>query len=499
MADEKRGARAGTAGASLLADLSPRGRRRLTLALLMGAVVSVALCAVFILIPFAKYAEAKRLLAGGDSEAAMAELSQIYNFKDAAALYGDAATGIGDACLEADLRIQAAVWFTRAGRSLEAEQIFDFNSVVMGASYVTAAIGQDGRSYYLSDRAGDDRREGAKTVATYSCFLPHAPGINGLDKFGFLKLHTLGGYGVKLTASQTEELAAEVGIKDMISTEGEGSNPGYTVLLYRNGTVKIVSSSSEPLVNIKSWRDIVSIREGYRKVFGIDSAGRLHIAYENGYPESLRYDISGWEPVQKVLETGKAVVGLTRNGGVAVAYAGTKAAYGPSLTHQKNITDIATNSNLLLLLRANGSVKALRVPNWTAGADSGADRYLDRAAAAVGRWRGVTRVRFAAKGIYGIRFNGDAYYVSCDVSYDSARRKYVYDAHSDFAAAVSRWRGVVDVISCGTHAVGVFEDGTLKAVGDGTYLEARSGTSGATDYIRKTGGSYVKVEDWKLW
>ena len=493
-AASQRKKRTGRTGAA-----SRRAKLRLTFAAVMAAVIACALGAAFIVIPSAKYATAEKLMARGDSIAAMEELSQIYSFRDAAALYSKSATEIGDSFLEAGRNINAAVWFTRAGRSLEAEQIFDFNSVVMGASYVTAGIAQNGKTYYLSDRVGDDRRGGAQTVASYAGFLPHAPGINGVDKFGFLKIHALGNYGVKLPEEQMEALAAEVNVKDMISAEGTGSAPDYAVLLYKNGSVKIVSEVEHPLTNTKSWRDIVSIREGYRKIFGIDSAGRLHVAYESSYPEELRYDISGWPAVQKVVETGKAIVGLTREGTIAVAYAGTANAYGRSILHQKDITDIATNSNILLLLRANGSVKAIRVPNWTADADSGADGYLDRAVAAVGRWRGVIRIRFAAKGIYGIRFNGAVYYVSCDVSYDSDKRKYVYDAHADFAAEVSRWTGVVDVISCGTHAVAVREDGTLKAVGDGTYLEPRSTVTGATDYIRKTGGSYMNVEDWKLW
>lgn len=486
-------------GAGSAGPASRRWKMRLIFTSVMAGVIACALGAAFIVIPSAKYATAKKLMGKGDSYAAMEELSQIYSFKDAAALYSKAATEIGDSFLSQGRDINAAVWFTKAGRSLEAEQIFDFNSVVMGASYVTAGIAQDGKTYYLSDRIGDDRRAGAQTVASYAGFLPHAPGINGVDKFGFLKIHALGNYGVKLPEEQIEALSAEVNVKDMVSAEGTGSAPDYAVLLYKNGSVRIISEVEHPLTDTKSWRDIVSIREGYRKIFGIDSGGRLHIAYESGYPEGLRYDISDWPAVQKVVETGKAIVGLTRGGTIAVAYAGTNAAYGRSILHQKDITDIATNSSILLLLRANGSVKAIRVPNWTADADSGADGYLDRAVAAIGRWRGVTRVRFAAKGIYGIRFNGAVYYVSCDVSYDSGKRKYVYDAHADFAAEVSRWTEVVDVISCGTHAVAVREDGTLKAVGDGTYLEPRSTVTGATDYIRKTGGSYMHVEDWKLW
>ena len=89
--------------------------------------------------------------------------------------------------------------------------------------------------------------------------------------------------------------------------------------------------------------------------------------------------------------------------------------------------------------------------------------------------------------------------MSCDVTYDSDKRKYVYNTHTDFASEINDWTGVADVISCGTHAVAVRDDGTVKAVGDGTYLEARDVTSGATDFIRKQGGAYMNVEDWRLW
>lgn len=479
--------------------LSPKAKRRLLLALLLFAAVAAALLSAFVFLPAAKYRQAARMLAEYEPDLAMQELSQIYNYKDAAVLYSNAATEIGDAFLDLGRPIDAAIWFTKAGRSLEAEQIFDFNSVVTGASYVTAAIGQDGKTYYLSNREDDDRRSGAETVATYSRFLPHSPGVNGLDKFGFVRLHDLGSYGLYLPDRQMEKLRTCTGVKDMIGVVGNGVGPDYTVLLFNDGTVSVLGEEQAPLYGLTGWKNIVSVTEGYRKIFGIDRAGRLHIAYERDYPQDQRYDISDWGGIQKVVETGKALVALQRDGCVTVAYAGTDARYRGALTYQKNITDIATNSSLLLLLRANGSVKAFRVPNWASDADSGADRYLDRISAAVNSWNGVVRIRFAAKGIYGIRFNGSVRYVSCDVSYNSVKRKYVYDGHADFAAAVSGWSNMVDVISCGTHAIGVCEDGTLRAIGDGTYLERRDSLSGATDYLRKSNGEYLNVAGWDLW
>lgn len=475
--------------------LSRKGKRRLRIAAILLGAAAAALFVVFVVLPSATYAKAKKMLADGEPELAMEQLAQIYNFRDAAELYGSACTGIGDGFLDEGKSIEAAVWFTRAGRPLEAEQIFDFHSVVTGSSYISAAIGRDGRSYYLSNREGDDKREGARTVAACSRFLPHSPGINGLDQFGFVRLHAPGGYGVSLPDRQAERLTTLSGVRDVLCPAGGG----YTAVLLNNGRVTVLSQEKQPLTGITGWSNIVSVREGYRKIFGIDSAGRLHVAYEKDYPEAQRYDVVGWSGLQKVEETGKAVVGLKRDGSVVVAYAGTKARYPRSITYQKGITDIATNSSLLLLLRSNGSVKAVRVPNWASGQDSGADRYLDRIVSAVNRWRGVTRLRFAAKGIYGIRFNGAVCYLSCDVSYHSGKRKYVYDAHTDFAAISARETDAVDVISCGTHAIIVRADGTLRALGSGTYLESRTGNSGATDYLRKTDGEYLNVEGWDLW
>ena len=476
-----------------------RRRRGLTAAAILFAITAAALFVAFVLLPSLKYHKAKNLLAQDEPALAMEELSRIYNFRDSAALYGKAAASVGDFFLGHGCDIDAAVWYTRAGRSLDAERIFDFHSVVTGASYVTAGIGKNGRCYYLSNREGDDRRAGLQAVSSYRSFLPQAPGVNGLDRFGLVRLHSLGGYGVNLTDEQLAALSTTAGVKDLLSIPGGNGTPGYTVLLYVNGAVEILSAGDKPLTNIVDWKDIVSVKEGYRKIFGIDGKGRLHIAYEKDYPAELRYDVTGWNDVRKVAETGKAIVALTENGQIRVAYAGTDVRYQNSLTYQKEITDIASNSNLLLLLRSNGSVKAIRVPNWAGGTDSGADRYLDKAAAAVRSWRGVTRIRFAANGIYGIRFNGDAFYVSCDVTYRSDKRRYEYDEHRDFAAAVGSWADVADVINCGTHAVAVFADGTVKAVGDGTYLEPRTTQGGATDYLRKTDGIYLNVDTWKLW
>ena len=475
--------------------LSRKGKRRLHIAAILLGAAAAALLIVFVILPSATYGKAKKLLAAGEPEGAMEQLAQIYNFRDAAALYGSACTQLGDGLLEKGKPIEAAIWFTRGGRSLEAEQIFDFHSVVTGSSYITAAIGKNGKSYYLSNREGDDKREGARTVAACSRFLPHSPGVNGLDQFGFVRLHAPGGYGVSLPDRQAERLTTLSGVKDVLCPAGGD----YTVVLFNSGSVSVLSGEKQPLTGITGWSNIVSVKEGFRKIFGIDRAGRLHIAYENGYPEAQRYDVTGWSGLQKVEETGKAIVGLKRDGTVIVAYAGTQARYPGSMTYQQGITDIATNSSLLLLLRSNGSVKAVRVPNWASGPDSGADKYLDRIVSAVNGWRGVTRIRFAAKGVYGIRFNGAVNYISCDVSYDSGKRKYVYNTHADFAAAAARWTDAVDVISCGTHAVVVMADGTLRALGSGTYLESRPGNSGATDYLRKTDGEYLNVEGWKLW
>ena len=476
-----------------------KGAQRLLLFALLFAAVAAGLIAAFVVIPSVDYNAAVRLLESGDNEGAMQAFSAVYDFRDSAALYSRAATETGDALLANGDRLRAAIYFTKAGRSLEAEQIFDFNTVVMGTSYVTAAVSQDGKGYYLSEREGDNKREGAETVATYSRFLPNTPGVNGMDKFGFIRLHALGNYGVKLSVDTQETLTELSGVRDMIGMLTDESYSGYPVVLLNNGTVRVFSSGRQPLPGVNNWSGIVSIKAGYRKIFGIDSAGKLHIAYENDYPQELQYDISDWKDVQKVLETGKALVGLTREGAIETAYAGTDQRYGNSLTFIKDATDIATNSNILVILRANGSPKAVRVPNWSSKQTSSADRQIDKVAAAVSAWTGVTRVRFAAKGVYGIRFNGTVRYISCDVSYAADKRKFTYDTHADFAAAVSQWTDIVDVISCTTHAIGVKADGTLKAVGDGTYLESRIGSSGATDYIRRTGGEYLNVEDWKLW
>ena len=473
--------------------------QRLLLFCLLFAVAVIAAVAAFVILPAADYAEAGKLLEAGENEAAMAAYARIYNYKDAAAQYSRAATETGDAYLSQGDRVKAAVYFTKAGRSLEAEQIFDFNTVVMGTSFVTAAIAQDGTSYYLSDREGDNRRAGADAVASYKSFLPHSVGVNGVDMFGFVCLHAPGGYGVTLSESKEAALTATSGVRDMVSMLTEDGYTGYTVVLLNNGTVRMFSDTAQPLSGVTGWKDIVSVKAGYRKIFAIDSAGRLRIAYESDYPEELRYDVTGWKDIQKVTETGKAIVGLTRDGRITVAYAGTDRRYNSSLTGISNATDIASNGSILLILRDNGCVKAIRVPNWSSDGESSADLLVDKAVAAVNAWTGVTRVRFAAKGIYGIRFNGTVRYVSCDIAYTSASKDFYYDTHSDFSAAVSQWADVVDVISCGTHAIAVTANGRLKAVGDGTYRESRVGSSGATDYIRRTGGTYLNVDDWQLW
>ena len=488
--------------AAAVASLSKKrraARQRLLLAALLAAVVAAALLGAFVAVPSVKYRTAERLLLAEDYDGAMAAFSEIYHFRDSAACFGAAAAAKGDRCLAEGDRFRAAVCYARAGRSTEAEQIFDFRTVVTGSSYVTAAISQDGSSFYLSDRDGDDERGGADAVANYRCFLPHSPGINGLDRFGHVRLHKTGRYGVTLSQESVNAITSATGVKDLLCPLGDDGLPAYALLLFRDGTVRVVSDSKHPLEGTAGWSGIVSVSEGFQKIFGIDENGRLHIAYEDGYPTERRYDVKAWDDIVKVEETGRALVGLTRNGTLRIAYADTESAYPAAVACAADVTDIAANGSLLLLTRANGAVKAARVPNWTSGSSSAADALTDQVAAAVSKWTGVVRVRFSANGIYGIRFNGDVNYISCDVSYDARTRRFTYDEHRDVAAAVARWTEVAEVISCVTHTVAVRWDGALTAVGHGTYLESRSNLSGATDYIRRTDGRYLDVEGWKLW
>ena len=474
-------------------------RQGLLLVGLLAAVVATALLAAFVVVPSVKYHAACRQLLAEDYDGAMAAFAEIYQFRDAAACYGAAASAKGEECLARGDEIHAAVWYARAGRSREAEEICDFRDMVTGSSFVTAALSRDGSSFYLSDRYGDDERSGADAVASYRRFLFHSPGINGVDRFGHIRLHKTGRYGVTLSQKCLNAITSTSGVKDLLCPMGDDGQPTYAVLLLANGTVRIISDGKSPLTGTAGWSGVVSVTEGFHKLFGIGGDGRLWIAYENDWPENRRYNVNGWNNIVKVAETGRALIGLTRDGTLRIAYAATDNTYPADVTFATDVTDIAANGSLLLLLRANGAVKAARVPNWTAGITSDADALTDRVAAAVSRWTGIVRVRFAANGIYGIRFNGGVRYISCDISYDAALRKFTYNEHRDVAASVARWTDVAEVISCVTHAVAVRYDGSLKAVGHGTYLEGRSNLSGATDYIRRSNGRYLDVEGWRLW
>lgn len=493
-----------TAPAAVATALSPARikwpvRQGLLLAAILAAVTAAALLAAFVAVPSVKYRAACRLLLAEDYDRAMTAFSEIYQFRDSAACYGAAASARAEECLAKGDLPGAAIWYARAGRSPEAERVFDFRSIVTGSSFVTAALARDGSSWYVSDRYGDDERSGASAVASYRRFLPQSPGVNGLDRFGRVRLHNVGAYGVTLPQKCLNTITSATGVKDLLCPLGEDGQPAYALLLFNDGTVKVVSEVEHPLNGTAGWREIESVSEGFRKIFAIDASGGLHVAYEDGYPEERRYDITGWNDIVKVAETGRALVGLTRGGALRIAYADTENTYPAAVTCAADVADIAANGSLLLLVRANGAVKAVRVPNWTDVDYSYADALTDRVAAAVSRWTGIVRVRFSANGIYGIRFNGDVRYISCDISYLPKTRHFTYDEHRDVAAAVARWTDVAEVIPCVTHTVAVRYDGALLAAGHGTYLEGRSALSGATDYIRRNGGRYLDVDGWKLW
>lgn len=480
--------------------LSAAVRKKLVLCFFCLAAAAALI--VFVLIPAGRVAEAEKYYEAGDYTTAMDHLSGHTRGKNAFTLYGKAATAYGDQCLTEGKEIPAAVYYTKACRPNEAEQIFDFRTVVMGYSYVTAGISQLGNAYYSTNREGDSGEAGLQAVCEMQKFLPSTAGINGLDPTGSPVLHPLDNTGkIYLSEETLAELSGMTDISDAVSDTDPTNGHSYVALLGNDGSVKVVSDGTSPLTSTASWKKITRIYDGGNKLFGIDYAGKLYVAYEKHVEKKDRYDISGLSAAQKVVETGKAVIVLTVSGELQALYGDTEFRYDYDFSKAKNVSDIAANNNILVICFRDGSVKALRIPNWISdGEDAQLDK-LDRAVRAVSRWKNIVRVRFAANGIYGIRCDGKVSFTSCAIKYNSAKNRYIFNPQFDVAKEVAGWTDVADVISCTTHAVALRYDGTAVSTGNTTYLERKYTTpsSDTYSYVKKNNGIYADVSEWKLW
>lgn len=469
--------------------------------------VCICLFAVIVLVvilstPAAQIKKAGKMINNGEYDNAMNALTDVIHRKGAFEQYRNAATAKGDEYLNEGDEVNAAIYYLKAGRPTEAEQIFDFNSMVMGYSYVTAGISLKGDTYYLTNREGDSQESGLAAVAAMKKFLPATAGINGIGYSGTPVVHYLDNTAkIYLSAAANEEFMNTSNVIYAISDTCPDDGLAYVVLLKKNGSVKIISDNPSPLTGMSTWGKIKSITDGSNKIFGIDYSGKLHIAYENTLAPEMRYNTSSFPALRKVVETGKAVVGLTVSGGMCVAYADTDYEYLFDFSSVKNATDIAADNNILVITFDDGSVQALRIPNWISD-DRGAKlRRVDSVIRKVNRWKDIVRVRFAANGIYGIKYNGDVVFESCDIKYNTAKNKYTFNSQAGVKKLVSDWSNVVDVISCNTHAVAIRYDGTVCSTGNTDYLvkKYKGNKSESYTYDKLTDGTYCNVDDWQLW
>lgn len=467
-----------------------------------GVLLALVIVVVTVFVPASQYGTAVALYQSGEYEQALELFGKLDTRKDSEAYYRQTATAYGDRYLEQGDEINAAICYTKAGRTLEAEQIFDFNTMVMGYSYVSAAISQKGNTYYLTNRADDNAEEGQKAVSSMSAFIPSAPGINGVDPMGAVVQHALNGsLALKLTDTTVSQLNMLTGVEDIISESRPNDGQLYNVVLLKNGTVNVISEMKDPITSTAAWKNIASITDGSNKIFALDYSGQLYIAYETPAEPAKQYNVSDWPVLRKVVETGKALIGLTVTGELRIAYQETNFQYDFDFASAKNVIDIAADNNVLLILYEDGTVDAIRVPNWLTDEKSAQTPYVGRILRTVGRWKNIIRIRFAANGIYGIRKDGKVRFMSADISYEPETGKYQFDRQSKIRRQVARWRDVTDVISCTTHSIAIKTDGTAEAAGDGTYL-AKKSTSISSDSFRlvpQKDGVYTNVKDWVLW
>ena len=236
-----------------------------------------------VIIPTINYNKADALLAAGDYEAAMEGFREL-NYKDSYEKYCAAFTALkagfedtAEQYLAAGDRINAAIYYTKAGMPLRAKEVFDFASILRAGQYMTAGISADGNVYYQTNYEYD--HDGKTEVQGMVRFLPNVGGFTGLTESGKIITHDI---------SATQELSgyykdAKTAVEKWSGIVDFVDDYCNYYALMSDGTIKTyIDDSDDEYIGINSWKNIVSIKQAYGMLIGIDNTGRVLIAYEKG-------------------------------------------------------------------------------------------------------------------------------------------------------------------------------------------------------------------------
>lgn len=479
----------------------------------IGAAIAAVLVLLFtVIIPTINYNKADSLLAAGEYEAAMEGFREL-NYKDSYEKYCAAFTAFkegfedtADQYLTAGDKINAAIYYTKAGMPLKAKEVFDFASILRAGQYMTAGVSSDGKVYYQTNYEYD--HNGEAEVQGMVRFLPDVGGFTGLTETGNLITHEIS--ATKDLAGYYDEAKDTVDSWSDIVDFYDDYDNWYALM--SDGTINTyINDRDEEIQGTSSWKNIVSIQGFYGGIVGIDQDGHVLVAYEKGTPGSEMYSTDSWEDIQKVCNVSDMLIGIKSDNTLEVAYnAEEDIRLDAAVLSYTDVVDIVYSSPYLAILHKDGSVSM-----ELAGSFTSKEKYVEKQKSyykevveEITTWNGIVALYHGAGGYFGIRYDGTVKYVSDDIDYVSSGVGYSYRQNTDIKSEVESWTNIVWVDTSAdsrfdihwNYAVGLKTDGTVVSTGDGTYYTAEKNTYGDGYHGKShSGGIYNDVSTWALW
>ena len=486
-----------------------RKKKVTKVSIISGSILAVVIIFVVILttviIPSNKYSSGEKFIESGDYVAAMGIFKDL-DYKDSYDRYCEAFNLLkssyretAEEYLNSGDKINAAIYFIKAGDPIKAKEVYDFNHILQAGEYSTSGIMSDGTFKFLTNHEYDHAIRNMKdlhnTKNIIRLFNGEDENIVGVDTNGNL-CATRFSLGSLLTDANKNYS----NIKQIIA------NYNFTCYLTDAGDVFCKYRDEELYSNFSSWKDIKEIYGYGNDIFGIDYDGNVYTSNE------ARYHVSSMKNVRKIGIKSDIVFGITNDGKIIENYYGNYSPrFGSEILGYTDVVDAIYISPYLVVLHEDGTVSLEYVDSKEYTGEEKLQLQEEFASVAE-TWDGIVSIQQCAGGLIGIRYDGTAKYVSTEVEYLSnsySDSKYRYDDNSEIKNAVETWTDIVWITGAKTpqygddltwvYAVGIKSDGSVVSTGNGEYYTTEEDSRG--DYYDKyhSGGTYHLISDWKLW
>ncbi len=476
-----------------------RKKKNRTIAIVVSTVavvvIAVALILTQVVIPRNKYSAAQMLADGGDHAQAYEAFAAISSYEDSFQRAKEEARAAAEEYLAAGDEIQAMIYFTKAGDSIRAQQVYDIDPKIDVAWAASTGIGADGTLYYQSERDTIGSTENLDGISRIE-LLDEYDGIIGLTSNGSIvaeeAIYPYWDWDTFMSWTNMKQLEV-----DLFQVFG----------LTDQGTVKVLTDEDYQIdSDWKSWTNIVEIGNHWNSLWGLDSSGQVYFApalKEGTY--SVDYDVSAMRSVKKIAFWNGYMVAVTTDG--TLIYTSNSRATSVDafpFTITDNVEDIAASGSFLVVRYADGTVDV------ATSTQPGGTSYKPQKEAIrnVRKWTEIVNLYVVGSGIIGQDIHGNLHWQSLTVTYsetDGKTEYYLWDT-DDVSDAMDKKQVVYMESSYKEysgrrvmHILFVHEDGTVSSLNTGYYYTLEENSSGKYYDQGHFDGTYDQVDHWKLW